>query len=75
MPKAIPCIPHKQRMDAHKIAIKNILDKCISGTYNIFYSFTRTAEALKIVYPLDFQSELKLGPTGKLRGTLDCTKL
>ena len=57
------------------IAIKNILDKWISGTYNISYNFTRTVEALKTVYPLDFKSELKLGPTGKPRGTLDCNKL
>ena len=57
------------------IAIKNILDKWISGTYNISYGFTRTAEVLKTVYPLDFQSESKLGPTGKPRGTLDCNKL
>jgi nucleoside-diphosphate-sugar epimerase len=62
-------------IDDFTLAIKNILDNWIPGTYNISYNFTRTQEALKTVYPKEFETQLKSGPTGKPRGTLDCTKL
>jgi nucleoside-diphosphate-sugar epimerase len=62
-------------IDDFVIAIKNILDKWIPGTYNISYDFRRSAQALKNVYPESFETLLKAGPTGKPRGLLDCSKL
>ena len=62
-------------IDDFVAAVKNIIDKWNPGTYNISYNFTRTAEALKTVYPRKFETQLKLGPTGKPRGTLDSNKL
>jgi len=56
-------------------AVKNIVDKWIPGTYNIAYDFVRTENAIKTVYPKKFETQLKLGPTGKPRGTLNCDKL
>ena len=55
--------------------VKNIIDKWIPGTYNIAYDFVRTESALKTVYPKEFETQLKLGPTGKPRGMLDSNKL
>ena len=57
------------------LAVKNIVDKWIPGTYNISYIFRRSAEALKTVYPKPFETQIKLGPTGKPRGLLNCDKL
>ena len=54
---------------------KNIVDKWIPGTYNIAYDFVRTENALKTVYPKKFETQLKLGPTGKPRGMLNSNKL
>jgi len=55
--------------------VKNIVDKWIPGTYNISYTFRRSVEALKVVYPKPFETQIKLGPTGKPRGLLNCDKL
>jgi nucleoside-diphosphate-sugar epimerase len=55
--------------------VKNIVDKWIPGTYNIAYDFVRTENALKTVYPKEFETQLKLGPTGKPRGKLRSDKL
>jgi nucleoside-diphosphate-sugar epimerase len=55
--------------------VKNIIDKWIPGTYNISYTFRRSAEALKTVYPKPLKTQIKLGPTGKPRGLLNCDKL
>ena len=55
--------------------VKNIVDKWNPGTYNISYTFRRSAEALKTVYPKPFETQIKLGPTGKPRGLLNCDKL
>tara|TARA_E500000318_G_scaffold59251_1_gene55003 strand:+ start:3843 stop:4769 length:927 start_codon:yes stop_codon:yes gene_type:complete len=55
--------------------VKNIIDKWIPGTYNISYTFRRSAEALKTVYPKPIKTQIKLGPTGKPRGLLNCDKL
>lgn len=62
-------------IDDFILAIKNILDNWNPGIYNISYNFTRTENALKAVYPKKFDTKLKLGPTGRPRGTLDCSKL
>lgn len=62
-------------IDDFVIAVKNIVDKWIPGTYNIAYNFVRTEHALKAVYPKEFNTQTKLGPTGKPRGTLNCNKL
>jgi nucleoside-diphosphate-sugar epimerase len=62
-------------IDDFVATVKNIVDKWNPGTYNISYNFTRTAEALRTVYPREFKTQLKLGPTGKPRGTLDSSKL
>ena len=57
------------------LSIKNIIDKWNPGAYNISYDFTRNAEALKTVYPKSFETQYKLGPTGKKRGLLLSNKL
>ena len=57
------------------LSIKNIIDKWNPGAYNISYDFTRNAEALKAVYPKSFETQYKLGPTGKKRGLLLSNKL
>ena len=57
------------------LSIKNIIDKWNPGAYNISYDFTRNAEALKAVYPKSFETQEKLGPTGKKRGLLLSNKL
>ena len=62
-------------IDDFVAAVKNIVDKWIPGTYNIAYNFIRTENALKTVYPKEFETQLKLGPTGKPRGMLDSNKL
>ena len=62
-------------IDDFVLAIKNILDKWKSGTYNICYNFNRSAEAVCSVYKKDIRIDKKLGPTGKPRGSLDCSKL
>lgn len=62
-------------IDDFVTTVKNIVDKWIPGTYNIAYNFVRTENALKTVYPKKFETQLKLGPTGKPRGTLSCDKL
>ena len=56
-------------------SVKNIIDKWNPGAYNISYDFTRNAEALKAVYPKSFETQYKLGPTGKKRGLLLSNKL
>jgi hypothetical protein len=56
-------------------SVKNIIDKWNPGAYNISYDFTRNAEALKAVYPKSFETQEKLGPTGKKRGLLLSNKL
>ena len=56
-------------------AVKNIVDKWIPGTYNISYNFKRNENALKAVYPKEFETQIKSGPTGKPRGTLNSSKL
>jgi len=62
-------------IDDFVTTVKNIVDKWNPGTYNIAYNFIRTENALKAVYPKEFDTKLKLGPTGRPRGTLDCSKL
>ena len=62
-------------IDDFVTTVKNIIDKWIPGTYNIAYDFVRTENALKAVYPKEFNTQTKLGPTGKPRGTLNCNKL
>ena len=62
-------------IDDFVTAVKNIIDKWNPGTYNIAYNFIRTEKALKAVYPQKFETQIKLGPTGKPRGMLDCQKL
>lgn len=62
-------------IDDFVTTVKNIIDKWIPGTYNIAYDFVRTENALKAVYPKEFDTQTKLGPTGKPRGTLNCEKL
>jgi nucleoside-diphosphate-sugar epimerase len=62
-------------IDDFVLAIKNILDNWKPGIYNISYEFIRTIEAIKNVYPHEFKYKLKLGPTGKPRGTLNSSKL
>ena len=44
---------------------KKYCDKWNPGTYNIAYNFIRTENALKAVYPQKFETQIKLGPTGK----------
>lgn len=56
-------------------AVKNIIDKWNPGIYNIAYEFRRSAEALKNACPKTFDTKIKLGPTGKPRGLLNCNKL
>jgi nucleoside-diphosphate-sugar epimerase len=56
-------------------AVKNIIDKWNPGIYNIAYDFRRSAEALKNACPKTFDTKIKLGPTGKPRGLLNCNKL
>jgi nucleoside-diphosphate-sugar epimerase len=62
-------------IDDFVYTVKNIVDKWNPGTYNISYTFRRSAEALKAVYPKPFETQTKLGPTGKPRGLLNCDKL
>ena len=62
-------------IDDFALAIKNILDNWKPGIYNISYDFIREIEAIKAVYPKDFDYQIKLGPTGKPRGSLDSSKL
>ena len=62
-------------IDDFVTAVKNIVDKWNPGTYNIAYNFIRTENALKAVYPQKFETQIKLGPTGKPRGMLNCQKL
>ena len=57
------------------LTVKNIIDKWNPGAYNISYDFTRNTEALKAVYPKSFETQEKLGPTGKKRGLLLSNKL
>jgi len=62
-------------IDDFVTAVKNIVDNWIPGVYNISYNFTRKADALQKVYPQEFDTQIKLGPTGKPRGMLDSSKL
>ena len=62
-------------IDDFVLAIKNILDNWKPGIYNISYDFIRSIEPIKAVYPKHFEHKIKLGPTGKPRGSLDSTKL
>ena len=62
-------------IDDFILAIKNILDNWNPGIYNISYDFIRNVEAIRKVYPIDFESVIKLGPTGKPRGLLNSGKL
>ena len=62
-------------IDDFILAIKKIIDNWKSGTYNISYNFTRTAEALIKVFPEPLNIKEKLGPTGKPRGLLVSEKL
>ena len=62
-------------IDDFVLAIKNILDHWNPGIYNISYDFIRSIEPIKQIYPKDFDYSIKLGPTGKPRGSLDSTKL
>jgi len=62
-------------IDDFVATVKNIIDKWIPGIYNISYNFIREINPIKDVYPKDFDYKIKLGPTGKLRGTLDSSKL
>ena len=62
-------------IDDFVIAIKKIIDSWNPGTYNISYNFTRNPEALRNVYPQEFEVKEKLGPTGKPRGLLSSDKL
>jgi len=62
-------------IDDFILAIKKIIDNWKSGTYNISYNFTRTAEALNKVFPEPLDIKEKLGPTGKPRGLLVSEKL
>ena len=62
-------------IDDFVLAIKNILDNWQPGIYNISYDFIRNIDAIKSVYPQDFEHTTKLGPTGKPRGSLDSSKL
>ena len=57
------------------LSIKNIIDNWNPGAYNISYDFTRNPEAIKAVYPKSFETQEKLGPTGKKRGLLLSNKL
>lgn len=62
-------------IDDFVLAIKNILDNWKPGIYNISYDFIRSIEPIKAIYPKEFDHKLKLGPTGKPRGSLDSSKL
>jgi nucleoside-diphosphate-sugar epimerase len=62
-------------IDDFVLAIKNILDNWRPGIYNISYDFIRNIDAIKSIYPQDFEHTTKLGPTGKPRGSLDSSKL
>jgi len=62
-------------IDDFVLAIKNILDNWKPGIYNISYDFIREIDPIKAVYPKDFDYQIKLGPTGKPRGSLDSSKL
>ena len=62
-------------IDDFVLAIKNILDNWKPGIYNISYDFIRSVDAIKNVYPDDFEFTVKLGPTGKPRGKLNSSKL
>lgn len=62
-------------IDDFVLAIKNIIDNWQPGVYNISYDFLRNAEDIQKVYPGPIQTKNKLGPTGKPRGSLNCTKL
>ena len=62
-------------IDDFVLAIKNILDNWKPGIYNISYDFIRSIEPIKEVYPENFDYQIKLGPTGKPRGSLDSSKL
>ena len=62
-------------IDDFVLAIKNILDNWKPGIYNISYDFIRSIEPIKEVYPKNFDYQIKLGPTGKPRGSLDSSKL
>ena len=62
-------------IDDFVLAIKNILDNWNPGIYNISYDFIRSIEPIKEIYPKNFDHKIKLGPTGKPRGSLDSSKL
>ena len=62
-------------IDDFVLAIKNILDNWNPGIYNISYDFIRSIEPIKQIYPKDFDYSIKLGPTGKPRGSLNSSKL
>jgi len=55
--------------------VKNIIAKWVPGTYNISSNLLRNGQVLQKVYPKFFEVVNKLGPTGKLRGMLDNSKL
>ena len=46
-------------IDDFVIAIKKIIDSWNPGTYNISYNFTRNPEALRNVYPQEFEVKRK----------------
>jgi len=55
--------------------VKNIIANWIPGTYNISSNLIRDGQVLQKVFPKAFKVNNKLGPTGKLRGALDSSKL
>ena len=65
-------------IDDFVIAIKKIIDSWNPGTYNISYNFTRNPEALRNVYPQEFEVKEKLGRQVNLEGysqVINCLKL
>ena len=62
-------------IDDFVATIKNIVDNWIPGVYNVAYNFTRSEKDLRSVYNKDFETKIKLGPTGKPRGLLNSNKL
>ena len=55
--------------------VKNIVANWIPGTYNISSNILRDGQVLQKIYPKPFEVFNKLGPTGKVRGSLDNSKL
>ena len=62
-------------IDDFVTTVKNIIDNWIPGVYNVAYDFVRSEKDLRSVYKKDFETKIKLGPTGKPRGLLNSNKL